>query len=243
MVSLPHEWGTDVFRERLARTLLPKSLAKRIPKEVRAEVTDASAISKNPHDRRADLVILFRAPNNLVVYALIVEIQLRPDDDKPFRWPEYLGVIRERHRCPTDVLVVCITGAVARWAATPIVLGHSGSVVHPIVLTPDMFPKITDEATAIRLPTLAALSALLVGPARTHWENWMVQTEGYVYLSDFARGHFSQGKAEGMAEGEAHALLRLLEKRHRTHGGGTRARQRLHRLGDPRYVVRPGDHR
>ncbi|WP_437914603.1 hypothetical protein WME73_02315 [Sorangium sp. So ce302] len=97
------------------------------------------------------------------VRVIIVEVQLRKDDDKPFSWPAYLTVSRDQHRCQAGLLVVAPDPLVADWCAQPIEIGVPGFVLRPPVLRRDSVPVVTDPAEAVRRPELGVLSAMAHG--------------------------------------------------------------------------------
>jgi hypothetical protein len=58
------------------------------------------------------------------------------------------------------LLVLCPDEVTARWARSPIDLGHAGFELRPAVLGPGVLPPITDPAEAGRNPELTVLSVL-----------------------------------------------------------------------------------
>ena len=50
------------------------------------------------------------------VLGIVVEVQLGRDGDKSYTWPSYVISLRQRLRCPVELLVVCVDDGVARWA-------------------------------------------------------------------------------------------------------------------------------
>ena len=161
MPSIAHEAIVDFFRERpqLAAELLAALglLAPGAP--VTATPAPADLSESRPAAFFCDCLILLEGATRL---AVIVEVQLRPDPDKPWTWPAYVSVARARYRCPVVVLVVTLDAATARWAARPIALGP-GSLLTPVVIGPDRVPLIVDEDAARRAPELSVLSALAHG--------------------------------------------------------------------------------
>lgn len=98
------------------------------------------------------------------VLGVIVEAQLSRDERKRFSWPAYVSVLRARHECPVELLVLTHDRAVAAWAAAPIILDLAGeAVLRPRVLGPDGVPIVTDPEQAKRAPEFAVLSALAHG--------------------------------------------------------------------------------
>lgn len=232
--SFLHEAVLDMFRHRpgLAADLLAGPLGLAVPEHAEAPPRPAEVTELRPAEHRADTVVVLRNGDR-AVWTVVVEIQLRPDDDKPWIWPEYLVGVRRRLRCPAVLLVVCRDTATARWAATPIDLG------------PDDIPVLTDPSDASRTPELAVLSALFhvhddgpfavldalvealdqVDPgqaveyahlilselpaiARGYLEELM-STETYEYQSEFTR----RLEARGETTGRAKLLLRQLAAR------------------------------
>ena len=76
---------------------------------------------------RADAVVELRGLDDTVVAAVIVEVQLSTDADKPYTWPLYITALRAKLTCPVTLLVITTEDSVARWAKKPIALGHPGS--------------------------------------------------------------------------------------------------------------------
>ncbi|WP_437896412.1 hypothetical protein [Sorangium sp. So ce124] len=95
--------------------------------------------------------------------AIVVEVQLGVDPDKPYVWPVYVTQTRARHRCPTGLLVVTINAAMARWCSRPIDTGHPGWTLTPLVLGPQGVPVVTDAEQAKAAPEVAVLSAMAHG--------------------------------------------------------------------------------
>lgn len=112
-----------------------------------------------PTERRADAVVTLNDRRGGAVLGVVVEVQLRRDVDKSYTWPSYMISLRQRLRCPVELLVVCVDDGVARWAAQPIWIGRS-SVITPIAIGPRAVPVIDDVDTARSSPELAMLSGM-----------------------------------------------------------------------------------
>jgi len=69
------------------------------------------------------------APEHIIV----VEVQLRIDERKWRKWPQYIATAHARYRCAADVLVVAPHSAVAAWARRGRTYGR-GMALHPCVL-------------------------------------------------------------------------------------------------------------
>lgn len=91
--------------------------------------------------------------------AWALEVQLGKDHDKPYRWPMYTVVSRNRLECAVDLVVITDSIDVARWAKTPITVG-SGMVMRPIVVGPEELPVHVSLETALRVPALAVLAVV-----------------------------------------------------------------------------------
>ncbi|MFE3455440.1 hypothetical protein ACFXJ8_41655 [Nonomuraea sp. NPDC059194] len=166
MPSMPHETVIDLFRNRptLAATLIHgQGMTPARYDEVRVE--SENLVDCKPTEYRADAVIVHRAENKPVL-GVVLEVQIRPDDDKRWSWPVYLATLRARLQCDTALLVMCLSRATARKCAVPIDMGHPGWRLAPLVMGPDQLPRITDVAQAIAEPELAALSVVAHGRKR-----------------------------------------------------------------------------
>lgn len=168
MPSLDHESLILLFRNQpeLAAQLLREALHLKLPAYTEARLASSDLTEVVPAEFRADAVVLF--VENKPVLGVIVEVQLSRVDQKLFAWPAYVAVLRSRHRCPVELLVLTHDRAVAAWAAKPIQLDLAGeSVLRPRVLGPDAVPVVTDPEQAAREPELAVLSAMTHGKGDT----------------------------------------------------------------------------
>jgi len=164
MVSMRHECLVDIFKNRpsLAAEMLAEVLGVVLPAYSEARVVSVDLTETQPAEYRADIVVLLLAEEK-PVRVIIVEVQLKKDDDKRFTWPAYLTVSRDQHRCPADLLVIAPDPVVATWCAEPIELGVAGFVLRPPVLRRDEIPIVTDPVEAARRPELGVLSAMAYG--------------------------------------------------------------------------------
>jgi hypothetical protein len=83
---------------------------------------------------RADRVVLLHDHSNVAVAGVIVEVQLGIDRDKRGVWPVYVTALHAQYRCSVVLLVFAPDPVVARWARTPIALGHPGFDLAPLVI-------------------------------------------------------------------------------------------------------------
>lgn len=153
-----HEALVLLFRDRpeLAPELLRDTLRQSVPDFDEARLAEANLSQVVPTELRADLVVLLHAGQP--VLGIVVEVQLRPDENKRYVWPLYVAALRAEHCCPCCLLVVSPSRATAHWAARAIELGPAGGIVQPLVVGPETIPVVTDVTQARRMPELALLS-------------------------------------------------------------------------------------
>jgi hypothetical protein len=166
MPSVTHEALVELFKNRptLAAEMLHDALGHPVPTFTEARVESSDFTEIVPSDRRADVVVvLLVGEQQQPAMAIVVEVQLGVDPDKPYVWPVYVTQTRARHRCPTRLLVVTIDAAMARWSARPIDTGHPGWTLTPLVLGPQGVPVVTDAEQAKAAPEVAVLSAMAHG--------------------------------------------------------------------------------
>ncbi|WP_437997976.1 hypothetical protein WMF26_46520 [Sorangium sp. So ce185] len=165
MPSVTHEVLVDLFknRPRLAAEMLQDALGQPVPAFTEARVESSDLAEVVPSERRADAIVVLLASEQRPAMAIVVEVQLGVDRDKPYVWPVYVAQTRARHRCPTRLLVVTIDAAMARWSARPIDTGHPGWVLTPLVLGPEGVPVVTDAEQAKAAPEVVVLSAMAHG--------------------------------------------------------------------------------
>ena len=175
MPSTPHEVVIDMFTERpqLVASLL-SALGYELPDYETVEPRSERAAVVAPTEYYADAVLAFRRGGDTVL-AVVVEIQLRPDPDKPWAWLVYTTSLRARMKCPVLLLVVCPDRRTAKWAAKPLEIGFGNppTTVTPLVLDPSTVPVVTDPQVATELPELAVLSAVAHPHHPDHARIWM----------------------------------------------------------------------
>ena len=119
--------------------------------DVRAEFADL-----DPATIRADAVLRVGEPARL---ALVIEIQLRRDDNKLRVWPGYAAMVWRKLGVPVDVVVLTIDGGVATWAATPVQTSPRGTWA-PIVIGPAQLPVTVAPEVLRQAPELGVLATL-----------------------------------------------------------------------------------
>ena len=160
MVSMRHEAIVELIRlcPAFAGEMLTGVADLVVPEYESAEIGSADLSEVVPTERRADAVVTLTRGGRAVL-GIVVEVQLGRDGDKAYSWPSYVISLRQRLRCPVEVLVVCVDDGVARWAAQPIQIG-SASVITPIVVGPQVVPVVADVDRARSSTELAMLSAM-----------------------------------------------------------------------------------
>ncbi|WP_437646424.1 hypothetical protein [Sorangium sp. So ce362] len=166
MPSVTHEALVELFKNRptLAAEMLQDALGQPVPAFAEARVESSDLTEVMPSDRRADVIlVMLLGEQQRPAMAIVVEVQLGVDPDKPYVWPVYVTQTRARHRCPTWLLVVTIDADIARWCARPIEAGHPGLTLTPLVLGPSGVPVVTDAEQAKAAPEVVVLSAMAHG--------------------------------------------------------------------------------
>jgi len=191
---------------------------------------------------RADAVIELSGGEGQKVGAVIVEVQLRDDADKPWTWPVYVAALRAKLRCAVFLLVLAPEHRVADKVRASIALGHPGFQLTPLVIEFADLPRIVDPDDARQLPELAVLAAMAhpevdVAVAAIEANEPLPEDQkqlyldvilarlpalvrtaleahmrGYEYQSEFARTYYNQGRSEGRSEGREEGLCSAVVK-------------------------------
>ena len=166
MPSPLHEAPLTALREypELLLYIVREQLGVPLLAEVRVREQPQSFTEAAIEEYRADVVFLVEDKNGQALVAIIVEVQQKPQKDKPYRWLRYAARVHDEHRCETHLLVIATDEATARWAQQPIAtfLPGRGAVGNaPVVLSPANLPKVASVAEARQKPGQAILSALL----------------------------------------------------------------------------------
>jgi hypothetical protein len=128
--------------------------------------TDLTDFRNQPHARHCDSVILapFLLEGRAGDHIVVVEAQLRKNEDKEYTWPYYVAFLRDKYRCDVTLLVVSNNPAAVEWARRPIISGLPGMpclTVQAVVVGPDNTPEITDLSDACSDIGFTVLSALI----------------------------------------------------------------------------------
>ncbi len=163
MVTSTHEASHRIFQDR-PELLTPVFGLLGIPMSGKASavVLSPDVTEIQPLERRVDSVLRVE-PSDGDDFLLALETQGRRDQRKATSWPYYVTYLREKFSLPVLLLVTCTDRATARWATGPFtceVRGWTTHSTHPLVLSPDNVPVITDQRTAARNPALATFSAI-----------------------------------------------------------------------------------
>jgi hypothetical protein len=131
-----------------------------------ARVRDVSATFSEPaiQEYRADAVFVIEDKSGRSLVAIIVEVQRKPDEDKPYRWLRYASRVHDDYRCDTHLLVIATDEVTARWAQRPIksfLPGRATAGNAPVVLSPATLPKFSSVEEAKLKLGQAILTALL----------------------------------------------------------------------------------
>ncbi|MDA2806366.1 hypothetical protein, partial [Nocardiopsis suaedae] len=165
MPSAEHELPLEFVRNNpeMTAVLLKEAFGFKIPDYDTARTVSGDCADLAPKDYRGDAVVSFTEDGDRNVFAVVFEVQRKPDQRKRFSWPVYHSTVRARLECPTALMVLCPDSATADWARFPIDTGHPEYALRPLVVGPTEIPVITDPARAREQPELSALSALAHG--------------------------------------------------------------------------------
>jgi hypothetical protein len=242
MPSISHEAPLELLRgdPRLAAVLL-RGLGVPTPGGAKASMASSDLTASVPAELRADAVVMLSGADGTRL-AVVVEIQLRYDDRKRFSWPSYLTQVRAAHRCPVVLLVICLSTATAARCRAPIVTGHPGFDLVPLVIDSSTIPDPSGPAAATARPELAVLAVLtgaldlsqdsarrlvlasLANLDETRLETYTVlvrsaasgsarQALEDLMTTKFRDDFVDRFLAEGRAEGGARIILRILAAR------------------------------
>ena len=160
MPSISHEAPLELLRgdPRLAAVLL-RGLGVAIPGSADAAMAPSDLTASVPTELRADAVVMLSGADGGQL-AVVVEIQLRYDARKRFSWPSYLTQVRATHRCPAVLVVICLSTTTASQCRAPIVTGHPGFDLVPLVIDSLSIPDPSGHSAATAGPELAVLAVL-----------------------------------------------------------------------------------
>jgi hypothetical protein len=165
MPSATHQVLVALLLERpeVLTAVLASGAGAGLPRDARIRPAATTFANLSPPSYHADLALRVEDASGRLQELLIGEVQLRRDRRKHISWPIYLTAARAEVGldCPVTLVIVALTPAVARWCAQPIALDRQGSVVRPLVLGPEIIPRIVDIETARAHPELAVLSAVV----------------------------------------------------------------------------------
>ena len=165
MPSVTHQALASLFRENpaLGLRLLQSATDVPLPTGAQARLHAAQFTDLRPPEYAADAACLIEDEAGEVLGALIIEIQLSPDELKPPSWLSYTATLHRALLVPVTVLAVAVTEEMERWCARPYPYNHLGSTFRPLVIGPSAIPRITDIEQARALPELALLSVAAHG--------------------------------------------------------------------------------
>jgi hypothetical protein len=195
MVSAHHEGPLWLLRlwPTLVVDLLRRSLAAGgqplVPECDEVAIASEDASMPLPIERRADLVLALRRRGQ-VVLQLVVEVQLRPNEDKRRRLPEDVAAVHGRGEGPVIGLFLCVDEPTARWARRPVESFQLHSPFVPLVLGPAEIPRILDEENARMAPEVTLLSGLVHARGPTGYESLRLALE--MALGQSAAGGLSK---------------------------------------------------
>lgn len=159
MPSEAHEMPLELIRDRpiLVLDLLERACGISLPRNGPIRVGAEACTRIKPLAPIKDRTV-FVGEHGSMSWGLLVECQLRPDDDKEFTWPLYLSELRWANKCPVMLVVICPDAITAAEFAKAIVTGHPGWDLRPVVIVLDELPPVTDLDEAKRNPEYTIIS-------------------------------------------------------------------------------------
>ncbi|MFE2040084.1 hypothetical protein ACFXAZ_03975 [Streptomyces sp. NPDC059477] len=169
MVTSAHEGMHRIFQER-PEILGPVFEVLGVPLSAKAtvDVVNPDVTETRPLERRVDTVLRV-GPSDGEDFLLAIEAQSGKKQAKSVSWAYYVSYLQSKYGLPVLLVVVCQDMATAKWATGPFDCGTAGWTTQrttPLVVGPHNLPVITDARTALKMPALAAFSAL--AHARVH---------------------------------------------------------------------------
>jgi hypothetical protein len=216
----------------------------KLPEEIAVSLapTDMSAVV--PVQYLADMVVLISdAATGKPVLAVIIEPQLRDSETKRYSWPVYVTTARRVAKCPAAVLVVvCPDPAEAAKCRRLIRTGHPGFDLLPIVID-SAAPPGRDGAGGPYLTVFAASMGgidmesepgarrvldAIASTEVTETDRLRMTTiilrlasdavrqilEAMMTTSEYEKTFVERIHDQGIAEGKADGVLKLLDARH-----------------------------
>jgi hypothetical protein len=160
MPTYQHEVPLHMVRQcpQLAVEILQAATGVPVPEHDQVVSASENVSTLHPAELTCDGAVLASREGKKVL-GIVVESQRKEDDGKYWSWPAYLATFRHQNKCDVELLVFCNDRKSAQDMDVPIVLGPTGSYIHPVVVTPADLPPITDPDVAGRHPELAILTA------------------------------------------------------------------------------------
>ncbi|WDZ90102.1 hypothetical protein [Nocardiopsis sp. HUAS JQ3] len=160
MPSEEHEIPLKIIRNapEVVIPLLRDAVGFELPEYTEASMTSSECTDSKPRVYTSDGAVVLRNGTEKVL-AVVVERQHKQEQDKFWTWPVYHATVRAQVKCPTVLLALCPTDALARYYTGPIHTGHPGDHLTPLVVGPSNTPVVADPEQARSMPELAVLSA------------------------------------------------------------------------------------
>jgi hypothetical protein len=228
----------------IALELIQGTAGVTLPAQVAVSLapTDMSAVV--PVQYLADMVVLVSdEATGEPTLAVIIEPQLRDSETKRYSWPVHVTTARRVAQCPAAVLVVlCPDPAEAEKCRRLIRTGHPGFDLAPIVIDSGGPPGHDDTADPYLTVFTASMGGInmesesgarrvldAMGSAGVSQSDRLRMTaiiltlasdaarqilEAMMTTSEYEKTFIEQIHDQGIAEGKAEAVLRLLDARH-----------------------------
>lgn len=160
MPSIEHEAAVELLhRNPHLATALLSSAGVPVPIGTTAVLADSNLSVPEPTELRADVVTVHNGADGKLV--IVTEIQKDPPDrDKRRAWIAYVALAQVEHKCDAALIVIALRPNTARASGKPILTGHPGFVLKPIVIGPDTTPSPQGPGEGQAAPELTVLAVL-----------------------------------------------------------------------------------
>ncbi|GII77400.1 hypothetical protein Sru01_23820 [Sphaerisporangium rufum] len=213
MPTAQHEALHRIFQERaeLLPRVLRNELGVPLPDPVKVEIMNVDLTDMQPVPRWVDTLLMLHLPDRRLIAAL--ESQTDTSEEKRRRWARYLAYLHDTHACDVLLLVICRSGATARWAEQAYTVGlpewHT-LTVRPLVLGPANIPAVLDRRRAAEDVYFAILSAVVHATSRQAGAILEVLSDALQDIDPNEATGLAEFTEFGLGEGRARDLWRTL---------------------------------
>jgi hypothetical protein len=164
MPTIWHDSGTSFAKEHPNATeALAREAGIPLPRSARLKVATRTSFIDRPSRELIPDTVLYAGTEQDPAYALIVEHQQAPSEDKLRQWPRYASAVWLHFRCPVGVLVICPDEQVADWYDKPIETTLDGYTLRVIMLRARHVPRLDTAEEVTAKPAIGVASVAYHG--------------------------------------------------------------------------------